>query len=278
MSKIEYIKKGGIGINCIWGCDNNLPCKKFCWARNIARRFGRQVGEARGYSEATIQKMISFEPVFLPDQLRKIGEIKKPSRVFMNWMGETFNDKFIKDKDINMILPKMFYFIKSYPQHQFFFLTKNPYNFMKFYNFYPHLFTSNIWIGVSVMGNEERATELIKEFPGNKFISIEPLMRDIVQNIDLSIFDWVIVGGFDKANKYKKYGIEPTQVTEWVKKILGEINTLNRINEYKGREPIKVWMKNNLEPFWTEKLIQELPELEGSNDPTGRNFNTILEK
>lgn len=61
-----------ITLNWHWGCKNGCS---YCSARNIARRFGRRIGTLRAkhrpdiYTQATIEKMVAFEPVFLPDQL-----------------------------------------------------------------------------------------------------------------------------------------------------------------------------------------------------------------
>lgn len=260
MSRIEYIDKNkSISINTIWGCDNQFECRDFCWAKSYAYRFGRTVGESRRYSEEIIQRMVNFEPVYLPEQLKKIAEIKKPSRIFMNFMGETFSDYFMRKRNGGE-LADIFMAMKNNPHHTYFFLTKRPDNFIKGYRQYPELLNQpNIWVGISTMWGEEERHNTIKDFLGNKFLSIEPIMGNIAGVIDFSQYKWVIIGGFDKANRYKKYNIELTEVKKWVTGVIDDIKSLEKENEGWN---IPIFLKNNLKEIWQEELIQELPEEE----------------
>ena len=100
-TKIEWANHT---INNFWGCRNNCS---YCVARSIAKRFGRRIGTARGYSKEVIEKMANFEPIFLADQLQKLYTIKKPSRIFMSFMGEPFSPEFKQD------MPYVFQAIKE---------------------------------------------------------------------------------------------------------------------------------------------------------------------
>ena len=51
-------------INPAWGCKNHC---KYCYARDIANRFGYSLGKARGYWEVYCLEMKNFVPIWFPE-------------------------------------------------------------------------------------------------------------------------------------------------------------------------------------------------------------------
>lgn len=165
MSETTKIEWCDHTINCFWGCRNGCS---YCAARSIAQRFGRRIGTKRGYAKEVIERMASFEPVFLADQLQKLYTIKKPSRIFMSFMGEPFSPEFKQD------MPHVWQAVKDNPRHTVMMLTKQPQNLLQY-----SPFPENVWVGYSATNpdmfiNGLRYMSQIKATV--KFVSLEPLL------------------------------------------------------------------------------------------------------
>lgn len=126
-------------------------------------------------------------------------------------------------------------------KHTFQLLTKSPENIPKGY-----VFPDNVWVGTTVtMENGDwRNIEEIKTINAEiKFVSFEPLLGLLPDNVCLNGLQWVIIG---KLTGSKKVKLDPY----WVSRILGETE----------RHAIPVFMKKNLCPDWSkEGLIQQFP-------------------
>lgn len=222
-------------INCFWGCDNGCS---YCQARSMAKRFGRRIGVARKYSKKTIEHMLKFEPVFLPDQLSKISKIKEPSKIFISFMGDAFADNY-SHECLDLVLK----WVKTHEQHTFIFLTKQPQNLVKW-----SPFSDNCWVGVSVT-NDAMLTHawagLQKVEAKVKFVSIEPLLKWDM-SLDDMIFtfkslNWIIIG------QQTPISIKTQPKIEWIERIIHAADKAH----------ISVFLKENLrellparEPFW----------------------------
>jgi len=114
---------------------------------------------------------------------------KKPARIFVNSMSDLFHT----EVPIEYIL-KVFAVMNANPQHIFQVLTKRA---ARLGEVAPLVeWTNNIWLGVTVE-NDKRKSRInaLKGIPASiKFVSFEPLLNKIGA-IDLSLIDWVIVGG-----------------------------------------------------------------------------------
>jgi len=213
-------------INCFWGCRNGCS---YCAARSIARRFGRSIGTKRGYSPEVIGKMANFEPVFLGDQLLKIVTLKKPTRIFMSFMGEPFCKEF--EPHMQMTLD----YIKQFPQHTIMMLTKQPQNLAKW-----SPFPDNCFIGVSATNAKmaEEAGFWLWEIKAKvKFISFEPLLESIPVHFsdylsdDVQGISWVILG----------------QQTPIRKATMPRISWIQEIVEAADKAGVRVFLKDNLD-------------------------------
>jgi len=171
------------------GCDN-------CYAERMAKRL--QAMGTKGYENG-------FEVTLHPHILEKPLRIKKSQIIFVNSMSDIFHDK-IPDEYIIKIFETM---NKAY-WHTFQVLTKRPKRLEKIAN--KLKWTSNIWMGVTVEGNEYiDRVDYLRNCPANiKFLSIEPLI-DSVNKLDYTGIDWVIVGG---ESGYGARVLEKRWVTE----------------------------------------------------------------
>lgn len=233
VTKIEWCD---YTCNAFWGCDKGCS---YCQARSFAKRFGNRIGNARKYNPYMIERMANFKPVFLPDQLDMLDKIKKPSRIFMSFMGEPFSPEFTTSGMLDIAFAK----IERHPEHTVIMLTKRPENL-------PKGFPDNCWIGISI-DTRERAYRSYMYFQDInakvKFVSIEPLLECpdyyLLQGI-VSHADWVIVGQKTPVSKLTSPKIE------WIKSIVDEAD----------RNNTPVFLKNNLNILLrTPRLDYQIP-------------------
>ncbi len=221
-------------INCFWGC---LKGCSYCQARSLAHRFGRRIGEARGYPPDLVEKMTRFDPVWLPDQLNQIPRTRKHSRFFVSFMGDPFGDW-----NPPSCVPTVFAWARAYYQHTFIMLTKQPQNLRKF-----NPFPDNVWPGVSVT-NQAMHNEAIVCLDAVqarvKAISYEPLLEHVAvgKAYDLEGISWVIVGRQTPARA------KTAPQVEWVREIV----------EAADRAGAALFLKDNLKRLLpTEPLFQQ---------------------
>ncbi|KYC46431.1 MAG: Phage protein Gp37/Gp68 [Candidatus Methanofastidiosum methylothiophilum] len=192
---------------CKYGC-------KYCYARDIANRFNPE----------------GFEPTFHENRLDAPINMKLPSgnnigekNVFVCSMADLFGE-WIPDEWIQAILDV----VEISSEWNFLFLTKNPSRLPKF------KWPKNAWVGTTVdcQARVKAAEEAFKNIDATvKFLSCEPLQEEVIFN-DMSMFDWVIIGGRSKST-----GMPSGQPEwKWVENILNKARSLN----------LKVYFKPNL--------------------------------
>ena len=192
---------------------------EYCYARRIYARF-------------------HYDPAIRLDQKELLApyKLKKPARIFCGSTIEMFHQDIHGDW-----LAQIIKVIEDNPQHVFQFL----------YHYSPHrgIFPDNCWLGLTVTSyrDADKALKFSKTYPDHiKFISFEPLHSDIhFQSLDLSSFDWIIIGA-ETGNRKGK--IVPRK--EWIDHLLCEAN----------ESKIPVFMKDNLKPFWLDTLRKEFPK------------------
>ena len=254
-SKIDYLTHS---LSIISGCDG-CEILKDCYARKFLNRFN-----------AGCQLCKQFKPHFHESRLVEIDKIKKPSRIGLNFFGDTFG-KSIKREWQARIWNK----VVNNRQHRFIVLTKQPQNVED------TIFTTdcgdicnvgcldNLWVGVSITCEDEldRWVALSqKDFIRHKFISFEPLFKPLtMKTIDIfkrySFPDWAILGALTGSTK-----VEMSQSRFAVKQTLANIKDYPLIwtaISKKGVEYVKpfpqvpIFVKNNVK---LEKPIQEYPK------------------
>jgi protein gp37 len=160
-------------VNCFWGCEGGCT---YCAARKIARRFGRYLGEKRGYPPDVTARMAEFKPVFLPDQLDLIARIKEPSRFFISEMGDWCGLN-VPPAWSETALAAM----RRFPRHTFITSTKQP---------------VNCWVGIGVTNRAMalRALSIFKQVRAHvKYLMCEPLLERM-GDLDLEGISLVIIG------------------------------------------------------------------------------------
>ncbi len=175
-SNIEYLTHGW-GV--FSGCRNQeakiCPVPN-CWARGITERFKSHYPDG-------------FNPHVYPEALLSPLGLKKPARIGVGWVGDLIG---YADPDMDVPVDylaskpgvatanfrdALLGIIRQCPQHQFFFLTKNPERLPLWGKFPP-----NCFVGVSVWNQEsyDKAISYLKTMDAkNKWLSIEPLLGAI---------------------------------------------------------------------------------------------------
>lgn len=177
MSKIEWTEKTW---NCITGCTRFSVGCIHCYAAVMARRL-KAMGQAKYANE--------FELTTHADLLGQPLEWKKPKRIFVNSMSDTFH------KDVpEEFICRMFDTMNRAHWHQFQVLTKRSERLLKLDS---HLdWSENIWMGVTVERVDyiDRIDHVRSTGAYTKFLSLEPLLGPMPE-LNLNDIDWVIVGG-----------------------------------------------------------------------------------
>ncbi|MDD4972325.1 MAG: DUF5131 family protein [Paludibacter sp.] len=191
---------------CRRGCD-------YCYARDIGIRFSG-----------------TFEPTFHPERLTAPKNTPFPPNptiadrnVFVVSMGDLFGE-WVPDDWIKPV----FKVVKESPEWNFLFLTKSPERLLKFE------FPKNAWVGttVDIQSRVKPAEESFKQIKATvKFLSCEPFLEPLKFN-DLSMFDWVIIGGRSRNSAGPEFQPE----WSWVESLLNQARSAG----------IKVYFKPNL--------------------------------
>ena len=242
MNKIGWCS---MTFNPVWGCLNNC---EYCYARGIAKRFGREmakleynnfcnIGEdyaVRGAIDNLKDRLTCFIPTFLHSQYHKQFP-KKPQRIFVGSMSEIY---YWESTWMNKIIFK----VMEYSQHIFQFLTK-----------YPHIYTkwdfpNNCWLGVTVTTLSDLNDNNLKNYHNYinmeniKFLSLEPFLSNIPTDF-LQFFNWVIIGA-ETGNRKGK--VIPKR--EWIEDIV----------DYCKDNSIPVYLKDSLKEIYPTE-IKEFP-------------------
>lgn len=177
MSKIEWTDAT---LNCVTGCTKISTGCRNCYAERMTKRL--QGMGIKKYA-AGFDKVVCH-----PEVLDQIAKWRKPRRVFINSMSDTFH----KDVGLGFIDAIMNACIAN-PQHQFQILTKRA-GQLRFIEGW-HEWPDNVWMGVTVENdlNRKRIAHLSYTDAKIKFVSFEPLVG-IVGHVNLLHIDWAIIG------------------------------------------------------------------------------------
>lgn len=165
------------------GCDN-------CYAERLSY-------ERYGWTDEPWTAIHAAENVTLkPKRLEPGGDghpsaYNEPKRIFVNSMSDVFHAEVPAE-----FIEEMFAVMRNYPEHVFQILTKRPGRAADMTLQWP----PNVWMGTSV--EDERVLDrlnLLRDCDAETlFASFEPLIGPVAEGadeLDLSGYDWVIVGG-----------------------------------------------------------------------------------
>jgi len=199
---------------CSWASQEE--CQN-CYAMTIAARFSGPGLPFEGVAKQTVRgPRWTGKVKTLPESLDVPLHWKRPRRVFVNSMADTFHQKVPFE-----FIDRMFDTMRRCPRHTFMLLTKRAtrmaiYAEQARWNApdYDRLPPGNVWWGTSV-GHPDfksRIDELRRvESAAVRFLSLEPLVADLGE-LDLRGIHWVIAGG------ESGHGARPLDL-EWLRSI-----------------------------------------------------------
>ena len=245
MSNIRLSKSGIEYLDYVWnfysGCENPergiCSLGNVCWAKKITERFSAHYPNG-------------FKPTFYPGAIISPLRLTKPARIGVCFMGDLFGDwNFINQGELPSLLWEI---IRCCPQHTFIFLTKCPWNLIKF-----SPFPDNCWVGVTVTNDKQMNNALY--FNSNykvkiKFLSFEPLLGQIDKaHLAMYRYDWLIIGACTGTMKellplHHKTGLPMIRWrgNKWI--LSPPIGAVEEIVLAADKAGIPVFLKNNLAP------------------------------
>lgn len=169
------------------GCTKVSPGCHHCYAEAMVTRFPKAFPTGFNF---TIHQ----------ERLEQPKKWRTPSRIFVNSMSDLFHENL----DFGY-LQEIFAVMRDTPWHIYQILTKRP---QKLATLADKLeWSENIWMGVSVESQQyTHRIEALKTVPAKvRFLSCEPLLGPL--NLDLSLIDWVIVGG-ESGHQYRQMKLD----------------------------------------------------------------------
>ena len=186
------------------GCDKISPGCKHCYASTFAERFRGVVGHP--YEQG-------FDLRLVPEKLHEPLKWRKPKKIFVNSMSDLFHKDITTD-----YIRKVCEVMATGNWHTFQVLTKRSERMRDLLNGELKEFATlnNIWWGVSVE-DKQYGLPRIKHLQSVenislRWLSVEPLLEDLGDDINLDGIDWVVVGGESGA------GSRPCHA-DWVRNI-----------------------------------------------------------
>lgn len=216
-----------------WSWNPITGCKHGCWycyAKKLTQRFKKIFPNG-------------FEPTFHPERLMEPCDLKKLSKIFVCSIADLFAP-WTPNAWRNQVFDAMY----ACPvHHQFQMLTKNPERIPNVKPILPiaQKYPDNWWFGTTVTNENEdwKNIEEIKKVNAKvRFVSFEPLLGPLPQEIDLNGLEWVIIG---KLTGSKRVKLDE----EWVNDIVTRAGLLG----------IPVFLKNNLR---YPNPMQNFPQME----------------
>lgn len=204
--------------NPVTGCKHGC---KYCYARDIDARFNP--GN-------------NFAPTFHNDRLSAPQHMRVPAEaatniglrnVFVCSMADLFGD-WVPESWIDQVLDE----VHNAPDWNFLFLTKNPKRLPEW------SWPKNAWVGttVDVQSRVQAAMDAFRDVDAPvRFLSCEPMTERLVFE-DLSMFNWVIIGGMSDNSGM------PTAQPDWA--------WVEELTEQAEAAGLAVYWKPNLQKAW----------------------------
>lgn len=181
-----------------------------------------------------------FEPTYHRYRSNTLDKLKMGNNVFVGAMADVFG-AWVPDDWIRDVIAEC----EKRPQHNYIFLTKNPERYVQIG---VPAREDNLWYGTTITCNADADRFNYLPAFGNTFVSIEPLMEDIVEknNVLFRQVKWIIIGA-ETGNRKGK--VVPD--ARWIRNIVLAAD----------REHIPVFMKDSITPIIGEgEMRQDYPE------------------
>lgn len=178
-----------------------------------------------------------YHPTFHQYRIGNLASRKRGARILVCAMGELFGD-WIPDELIELIFAEC----EKYPQHTYFFLTKNPVRYLRLAQAGKLPKKDNMWYGTTV---PTETTEFFYAEGYKVFLNIEPLHGGFEKPKDLPV-DWVIIGAEAKAQRNP---VVPKR--EWVYDIMKACES----------RQIPYFMRDNLADLMGNDFTQIYPDI-----------------
>ncbi len=165
--------------NPVTGCKQITSGCAYCYAKTIAERM-------RGAAFPN-----GFDLTLRPHRLREPMKWKEPTLAFVNSMSDLFWEEVTDD-----YRDKVLDVIEATPQHEYQVLTKRHHELLRYSK--RRKLPGNFWAGVTIEDakNYRERIDALKSVDAEiRFVSFEPLIGDIGDELDLSGIQWVITGG-----------------------------------------------------------------------------------
>ena len=179
-------------VNLWWGCSEVSEACANCYARGIAKRFGK---DCWGNSPRALRLEKAFdEIVSLNASAQKRGTVET---VFINLMSDFFDVRVAPE--IRLAAWECFF---DAPNLNIMILTKRAQIMANHFALYSERIPCNVHFGITAE-NQARLDERMKalsDFKGKLFLSCEPLLEEIDITPYADCLDWVICGGETGAN------------------------------------------------------------------------------
>jgi protein gp37 len=229
----ENISWAAWSWNVVTGC---LAGCEYCYAREIALR------SPQAYPAG-------FKPVFHPERLDAPRNTAMPKdayrdptlqRVFCNSMSDVYG-RWVPEKWIDQVHAACI----ANSQWEYLFLTKFPQRYVR------RELPATGWFGASV--DRQFRVKIVEEAFSRisgvriKWLSCEPMLEPLRFN-DLSLFDWIVIGGQRATQQPDGFVPAFHPPLEWVEDL----------TEQAHKAGCKVWHKPNLR-FRGMKMLQEFP-------------------
>jgi len=169
--------------NPVTGCTKVSPGCDRCYAETFAERF-------RGVADHPYEQ--GFDLTLRPERIHQPIAWRRPRVIFVNSMSDLFHED-VPTSHIESVFATM----RVADHHVYQVLTKRPGRMASVLRKVQPKPLEHVWLGTSIelakytwRGDKLRAT------PASvRFLSLEPLLGPMADELDLTSIDWVIVGG-----------------------------------------------------------------------------------
>jgi protein gp37 len=254
-------------LNSWWGCVEVSPGCDHCYAKTLAERWGRQVWGVlapRYFTKKGFNQALAWDAAAKKDGVRRRVFVQSMSDI-CEILPEAHESKAEMDARRKDLFERI---IPTCSNLDFQLLTKRVGNYSKVVpaSWMSGEWPSNAWAGISVVNQNEvdRDIPKLERLPAPvRFLSVEPLISDVLLDDHLLHLHWVIIGG-ESGSQAR------SMVLGWAKDIVRECAKWNvavfmkqlgkiPINREGVKHPISDSHGANIEEFPAILRVRQFP-------------------